>query len=425
MANHGDEGLKRRDFLKRASGAAAAIVGTGLLASCGGSDSGSTDLSAADVPAEVPVEVVPETQDTQTDIAPAAKATVHVATGTALTEVYAMGLKAVEAMGITGTALAGKTVFVKPNFVALGMEMFGCGFDANTGEVAKPELVVAVAEQCLKAGAAKVSIGDAAQTDEWDWTTVKFMTGNQIGAATDLQAAVDQLNTTYGAGKVELLCLNHVDQWTQIPSASTHVNLKDGIYTAKAFTDADHAFSVAVIKTHVFAKMTASMKNFFGCTSLVHHGTGFSRCKLHTGYESETVHGVAMAGVSGAFIDICKWRKDQGKKDYAVIDGTVCLEGSGPHKAPVNDGRTIQMKDRNKGGKYFVLACDDLVAADYTVAKIVNIAAADIKALAMAKNIALGETESIGLSGAALEDLVIADWLAPTITPESFFDPIC
>ena len=131
------------------------------------------------------------------------------------------------------------------------------------------------------------------------------------------------------------------------------------------------------------------------------------------------------AGVSGSFIDIFKWRKDSGKQDYAIIDGSICLEGDGPHKAPVNDGKTIHMKDRNAAGKYFLLASTDYVAADATVARIINIPIDDIKALRMARNLALGAIDNVELIGATIDDLKVADWLKPELQPESFFATFC
>jgi uncharacterized protein (DUF362 family) len=132
-------------------------------------------------------------------------------------------------------------------------------------------------------------------------------------------------------------------------------------------------------------------------------------------------HGVDDAGVSGSFIDMLRYRKDNGFKDYAIVDGSVCLEGSGPHKAPVNDGRTIHMKDRNAAKKYFALASDDAVAVDTTLAALIGFQVDDIKALRMARHLNLGATDRIELAGATLADLQVPDWMKPEILPESYF----
>jgi uncharacterized protein (DUF362 family) len=120
-----------------------------------------------------------------------------------------------------------------------------------------------------------------------------------------------------------------------------------------------------------------------------------------------------------------KWRKDNGYKDFAIVDGSICLEGSGPHMAPVNDGRTIHMKNRNTAGRYFALAGNDLVAIDTTVAAIINIPAADIKALQMARFLELGEMDDIGMVGSTVADLRVADWMQPVMQNEDYFKGFC
>jgi uncharacterized protein (DUF362 family) len=408
--------ISRRDLLKRgAVGVAAALAAPTLLnLGCDSADKAEGDLSVDTPAADVPPEVV-ETH----------AATVYAILGSSLTELHDMGMRAAEALGFTGTALAGKTVFLKPNFVALGMEMFGVGFNANTGEVTKPEIVLGVAEQCLKAGAAKVIIGEGSQCESWEWDTVTFVDGNSIGGVTNLKAAVEALLATYGAGRVEMLCLNAVNEWHVIPSASTSELVKDGISIGKAFALADHIVSIPVIKTHQWARLSASMKNYFGAASINLHGNGVSRCQLHVAYDKMAVHGIDDAGVSGSFIDMVKWRKERGYKDYAIVDGTICLEGSGPHMAPVNDGRTIHTKARNAAGKYFLLAGNDAVAVDTTVAAIVNIAATDIKALVMARFLGLGEMDDIGVVGSSVADLQITDWMKPEMQTEDYFKGFC
>jgi len=410
--------ISRRDLLKRGAAGVAAVIAAPALLNTLGCDSGKSagaDLVTGDVPGDVPADVP----------AVVHAATVYAVLGSALTELHDMGMQAALQLGFTGTALAGKTIFIKPNFVALGMEAFGCGFDANTGEVTKPEIVLGVAEQCLKAGAAKVIIGEGSQEESWDWTTVTFVDGNNVGGATNLLDAVNLLLATYGAGKVELVCLNAVKEWQVVPSSSTSDLVKDGISIGKALALADHVISIPVIKTHQWAKMSASMKNFFGAASIDLHGNGVSRCKLHVAYDGIPANGLDDAGVSGAFIDIVKWRKASGYQDYAVIDGTICLEGSGPHKAPVNDGRTIHMKDRNAIGKYFLLAGSDLVAVDTTVAGVIGIPATEIKALQMTRFLKLGEMDDIGIVGATLADIKIPDWLPPEMQSEDYFKGFC
>ena len=83
------------------------------------------------------------------------------------------------------------------------------------------------------------------------------------------------------------------------------------------------------------------------------------------------------------------------------------------------------MRDRNGAGRYFVLAPDDLVAADAIAAGIVSIPWNEVKALRMAKNLDLGAVEGITLAGATLDDLRVADWARPEMKTEDYFVAVC
>jgi hypothetical protein len=288
---------------------------------------------------------------------------------------------------------------------------------------------VAVAEACLQAGAAHVTIGEGSQAVSWDWATVRFLEGSSIDGATDLKAAVANLNLAHGAGRVELLCTHEKDEWELIPSTSGAENVKDGIHVARAFALADHVVSMPVIKTHQWATVTSSMKNYIGLCSALHHGskmgTVLSRCKLHLAYKDATCHGVANAGISGAYVDLHKWRVDQGRQDFAIVDGSICLEGSGPHKAPVNNGLTMHMKQRNAAGRYFLLAGRDFVAVDSLVAQIVGYTRQEVPSLVMCANAGLGEQQDVALDGAELDGLRVPDWQKPVMKGEDYFTNVC
>jgi uncharacterized protein (DUF362 family) len=419
---------RRREFLKRSAGAAATLAVPGLVTwGCGGSSGGGKDgyLDAVinDVMGEaagdgIGGDATPETSLPETGV-------VRAALGDKLTDITRLGMEAAKSLGIVGDAFTGSTVFIKPNFVTFGLEMFGVAFDPGIGECTKPELVAAVAEQCLEAGAARVVIGEGAQKASWEWNEAYFIPGNDIGGTVNLAEAVERLQGIYGDDRVELQCLNLVNEWLPVPSSSDADNVKDGVFVAKAFHEADHVISMPVIKTHQWAIMTASMKNYVGLVDINAHGNSISRSCFHTAYRGKTVHGVDDAGVSGGFVDIHKWRLDEGKEDFTIVDGTICMEGSGPHSAPVNDGQTIHMKDRNAAGQYFVLASNDFVAADVFCSQIIGIPEKDIKSLRMCRHLEIGAMDNARLDGASLDEIKIADWLPPVIKEESFFEPLC
>ena len=412
-----------REFLKKSAGAGLTLAVPGLVTwGCGGSGGGSDaflDRAVADVLSEATgLDAVPETSLPQAG-------SVYASLGDKLTDIARLGLEAAQSLGISGNALTGSTVFIKPNFVTFGLEMFGVAFDPGIGECTKPELVAAVAEQCLEAGAAKVVIGEGAQKNSWDWSEAYFLPGNDISATVNLAEAVERLETIYGEGRVELQCLNQINEWMPIPSSSDGENVKNGVFVAKAFYEADHVISMPVIKTHQWAIMTASMKNYVGVVDSDAHGNKISRSCFHTAYRGKTVHGVDDAGVSGGFVDIHKWRQEEGKEDFTIVDGTICMEGSGPHSAPVNDGITIHMKDRNAAGQYFVLASNDFVASDVMCSKIIGIPESQIKSLRMCRHLELGAMDNASLHGASLAEIKIPDWAPPVPKEESFFEPIC
>jgi uncharacterized protein (DUF362 family) len=342
---------------------------------------------------------------------------VHAVLGDSLSELQAMAVQAARSLGITRNALLGAKVFIKPNFVGLGILE---GFYPETGECAKPEIVAAVAEQCLLAGAARVSIGDGAQGISWSWDGVGFLPGIAFNGAANLAAAVAYLNTTYG-DKVELLCLNQADSWAVIPSSCEDPRFADGLLVAQRFHEADHVISIPVLKGHQWAELTLSMKCLLGVTPLVPYSLlgEPSRGALHSSYARTVCGGVENAGIAGCFLDVFRSRKEAGKQDFSIIDASIGLEKNGPHKwgetipldLPGSGGITIDFKKRNRVGKYFLLASTDLAAADSIAARIVGYEPGAMKQLVIAQNLGLGQIRNVTLRGASIEDLMVPDWL--------------
>ena len=74
--------------------------------------------------------------------------------------VYALG-------GIQTVVNNGETVFIKPNFVSFPWAQYNNCF--HTGECTKPEIIIAVTEECLAAGAKEVIIGDGSHLPTFEW----------------------------------------------------------------------------------------------------------------------------------------------------------------------------------------------------------------------------------------------------------------
>lgn len=327
-----------------------------------------------------------------------------------------MAVQSAHALGITRNALLGAKVFIKPNYAGLGIFP---GFDPATGECTKPEIVAAVAEQCLLAGASKVSIGDGAQGVSWSWDTAGFLPGTTFHGATNLAAAVSYLNTTYG-DKVELLCLNEADQWTRVPSSCTKPPLTERLLVARSFYEADHVISIPVLKAHQWAGLTLSMKCLLGVAPLLPYRIMGepSRGLLHVSYAETVCGGVENTGIASCYLDVSSSRKEKGAQDFAIIEASIGLEKNGPHKwdetvpidLPGSGGVTIDFRKRTRTGKYFMLASTDLAAADSIAARIVGYDPETMKQLVIAQNLGLGETRNVNLSGVSLDDLTIPDW---------------
>jgi len=406
--------FSRRHFLKLGAGACAGATMSSLIG-CGSGDD-DDDNDDDDINNNEPPDLSDDDDD---DSTPTERSNVHALLFDELSELFDQTRLAMTTLRITKNSLTGSTVFIKPNFVSLGLG--NRGFLGASGECTKAELAAAVAEMCLEAGAAKVTIGEGAQGESWDWSIVYFLNDNNFHGATNLAAAVDYLNTKYGAGKCELICLNQTDQWARIPSCATDEVVADGLMVSKHWYEADHVISLPVIKSHLWAVFTGSMKNYVGSVP-VHDpmGAGFVRQKLHAVYAHATMAGYADIGITGAFLDAHRYRLGEGRQDFSIVDCSIGVEGSGPHVEPVNPGITIDIKSRTPANKYFLLAGDDYVANDYVMSKVMNFG--PVLQLKMAEHLGLGRIDKgVRLKGASLSDIFIGDWLPPFHMKEDFF----
>jgi len=305
-------------------------------------------------------------------------------------DLYAMARQALAAVGgIAAIVQPGETVFIKPNLAMIDWANLGRN-PFVLGECAKIEIVTAVAEECLKAGASKVTIGDSTQMPSYSWEYATTLDGT-----TNLAAEAKRLNSEY-SGKVALACLD-VDspEWVDVPTSSKLGTIAISSLVARA----DRVISIPVMKTHAFAQLTLSLKNFIGVTPLERYGwqTGtYSR----NGFDHSSSQAIAQI-----YLDIV----NAVKPDLAIIDGSICVEGNGP---AVLDGQGSTVDMRERLGSWLLLASTDLVAADATAARVMSHDVAAIKQLAMANAMGLGEVreESIQIIGARLDDLRV-DWV--------------
>ena len=285
--------------------------------------------------------------------------------------------------GIETIVHPGETVFVKPNLVGAGMAHFE-RLGPVGGEITKPEIIVAIVEECLRAGAAAVIVGDGGQVPRFHWENLTTLDG-----ATNLAAEAARLNAAYGDA-VTLACLNaDSPAWGIVYSPYTGLG---EISVSSLATRADRIISLPVLKTHRFAGITASLKNLMGVTPLGIYGHGSA---YRTG-----LHGCP-GGLDQVILDIVAGLQP----DLTLIDVSICCEGNGPHVLPGWWGDTVDVRDRL--GDWLILASTDLVAADATAARIMGHDVDRIPHIAAAHRRGLGQSgaDRIELLGARLDDL--------------------
>ena len=284
----------------------------------------------------------------------------------------------------------GETVFIKPNMVTLPWSQSGNCF--LRGECTKTEIILTITEECLKAGASEVIIGDGSQLYTFDWKRAITM-----DFSTNLVYESERLNNKY-PGIVRLACLE-IDspEWVEIPSRAPLGKIAISSLVAYA----DRVISVAVAKTHAWAQLTLSLKNFIGITPMAKYAEW-----KPTGYwdRGKVLDHSSPQSIAQIYLDIT----DAVQPDLAIIDFSLGVEGDGPTTGEDN-GTTVNMKDRL--GSWLVLASTDPVAADATAARVMGHDVTQIKHLQIAHNMGLGNiTESkINIVGENLSQIQV-EW---------------
>jgi uncharacterized protein (DUF362 family) len=297
--------------------------------------------------------------------------------------------------GIESVVHRGETVFIKPNMVTLPWA--GSAYDPfRMGECTKPEIAIAVAEECLKAGASEVTIGDGSQMPRFDWSRAVTLDG-----ATNLARAAADLSTRYRR-PVRLACLEvDTPEWLEFPTATSLGRVAVSSLVARA----DRVISIPVAKSHRWARLTLSLKNFIGITPLERYGWASSsdntRVDLHR--NDGDLHGFTQIT-----LDLVR----AVQPDLAIIDLSIGMEGNGPSS---NLGGT-PVDLRSRLGFWVLLASTDLVAADATAARMLGheaIYTESVLGPAVRAGLGVACESQIALVGATAAELRVA-WLPAT-----------
>ncbi|MBW1848281.1 MAG: DUF362 domain-containing protein [Deltaproteobacteria bacterium] len=292
---------------------------------------------------------------------------------------------AIDALGGIKTFVKkGETVFIKPNFVSFPWAQYNNCF--HVGECTKPEIIIAVTEECLKAGAAEVIIGDGSHFPTFDWKYAVTLDGS-----TNLVKEAKRLSSLY-SGNVTLACLETDSPgWVEIPSSSS----LSKIAISSLVAHADKIISIPVAKTHSWAHLTLASKNFIGITSLSRHAQLIN----NTWWNRGSLDHSSPQSIAQVYLDIVKSIKPV----LSIIDFSIGIEGNGPTQSW--GGTTMNMKKHI--GSWAIIASPDIMAADATTARIMNHDTNKVVHLAMGYKMGLGEIRepSIKILGEKLDNL--------------------
>jgi hypothetical protein len=152
--------LGRRGALKPGGGTAAGLGATHLLGACGGEGSVAQPPPAPSSSEDAGLTICHGT---------VVEANAQVAAVRRF-DLYAMTREVLDLLGGLETVVGeGESVFIKPNMATLpGADDTRDPF--GEGECTKAEILIAVAEECLRVGASEVVIGDGSQMPSFGWS---------------------------------------------------------------------------------------------------------------------------------------------------------------------------------------------------------------------------------------------------------------
>ena len=255
-------------------------------------------------------------------------------------DIYSLTREAINSIGgIRRIVHRGDKVFIKPNYVTGGLD----GHDpVASGEIPHPAAVAAVAEECVRAGAKEVIIGEWAERP----VVINFA-GREGKEGAQIKDRIGLLNKKYG-NKIYLVNLmNCTSYFTYVPSST---NLR---YLAipNIVAEADVIISIPSLKTHHKpSPVSLGMKNFMGIMPSTLYGE--PRRKLHE------------AGVHQVIVDINKALRPS----LVVVSAAFGMENRGA--STFLDGVPVDVSKRIGG--YLVLAGYDPVAVDATATRLIS-----------------------------------------------------
>ena len=242
--------------------------------------------------------------------------------------------EALEALGGIGRFVkSGQSVVIKPNI--------GWNQTPESGADTNPELIGALTERCLGAGASRVVVFD--HTCDRDWEACYQRSG--------IRAAVEK------AGG-EIVTGNNHDTYVSCPQAAA-VRMKNP-EVMKLVRECDVFINVPVLKNHGGAKMTCAMKNFMGVV--------WDRPYMHKNDLDQCIADSVLVR----------------RPDLNIVDAYRVMLSGGPV------GRSRATRSRLDK---MLLASTDIVAVDTAAARILGLSTDDLKYLGYGEALGLGSTD--------------------------------
>lgn len=257
---------------------------------------------------------------------------------------YSIDLSGVISRGIRelGFDVRGRSVLLKPNLIE-----YAPGTVINT----HPLVVSGAAAAFLSAGAAEVVVAEG-PGHRRDMEYLLSATG-----------FADQLKDL----RVRFVDLNH-DDVRPVPLRSHFTGLEEMLLPVELLK-ADIIVSMPKLKTHHWAAMTASLKNFFGVVPGAVYGWPKNFLHFH--------------GIDNSILDLAATIRPH----FSIVDAVTAMEGDGP----------IMGRARQTG---FLAMGRDLVSVDATCARLIGFEPAKIPYLAQAGeflgNLDLGHIDQRG-----------------------------
>jgi uncharacterized protein (DUF362 family)/Pyruvate/2-oxoacid:ferredoxin oxidoreductase delta subunit len=238
-------------------------------------------------------------------------------------------------------SVRGRKVLVKPNVLRAS--------NPDEGIATHPALVRAVVEKLLELAPAEIIVGDNPGARDYGTNESTFQRSGLIEAAKGC--------------------------YRNIGTDSVEVNLDGGfldrVSISRAVSDADIFISLPKFKTHGLTTVTGAFKNSYG---------------IIPGAQKALLHGIAETPwrFSELIVHVFRLRVP----DLFIVDAVVGMEGNGPVSS---DLRRIDK----------ILAADNAVALDATIARMMGVEPAALRFLEVAKEHGLGdyEAESIDVLG--------------------------